>query len=257
MSESAAHPSRDVAPTNLQARLLDRLTTLGPIGFFVLILICFLPLLSLHFRQLWMYEHYQYFPLLLLAFPVVIDRIRHLPGHPRPQQESRKWPLLIAGLVLLTLAVLSWSPNLAAVAFVVTCGGVLWHFYSRGQIGRFFSCWFVLFFLIKLPLNMDVDLIFWLQGITSQAASRLVDFAGINHFLAGHSIKIADTDFAVEEACSGIQSLFSLLAMTALDPGLISSHSDTLDSVTAGSRVLGLHDQRDSCGDRRCWLREI
>jgi exosortase len=105
---------------------------------------------------------------------------------------------------------------LAAVAFVLTAGGVLWHYYQSGRISRFFSCWFVLFFLIKLPMNMDIDLIFWLQGITSALASGLLDFIGINHVLAGHNIRIADAGFAVEEACSGIQSLFSLLAMTAL-----------------------------------------
>ena len=41
--------------------------------------------------------------------------------------DSRRWPsvLILCGLGLLSLAVLAWSPNLAAVAFVLTSAGLL------------------------------------------------------------------------------------------------------------------------------------
>lgn len=184
-------------------------------AIFGLILACFIPLLCLHFRQLWLYEHYQYFPFVLLAFPFLIARNRAV--EPTPRSGGRwQWAWIIGGLVVLALAVIGWSPNLAAVAFVITAGGILWHYYCQGDLKRFLPIWLVLFFLIKLPLNMDVDLVFWLQGTTSKMSSRLLDILGVNHFLAGHNLRVANMDFAVEEACSGIQSLFSLLAMTAV-----------------------------------------
>ena len=212
MSQSATNSIHAVAPTSM----VERLKGLGVIPLFVVILVCFLPLLMLHFRQLWLYEHYQYFPLLLIAYPFVIAENRASNPVPRRMSNHRISGLLIAGLCTLAVAVIGWSPNMAAVGLVLASGGVLLHFYKTGQLIRFVPLWFVLFFLIKIPLNIDVDLIFWLQGITSQMASRVLDFLGINHYLAGHNIRVANVDFAVEEACSGIQSLFSLLAMTAL-----------------------------------------
>ena len=211
MSQTVAREIRSSAPS-----VTRRIAELGSVPLYSIILLCFVPLLCLHFRQLWLYEHYQYFPLLLFAFPFVVAE--HREWVPTPRTGGARWQsgLVFSGLVTLALAVISWSPNLAAVAFVLTSGGILLHFYRSGYLSRFFPLWLVLFFLIKMPLNVDVDLIFWLQGITSQMASRSLDFLGINHYLAGHNIRIAKLDFAVEEACSGIQSLFSLLAMTAL-----------------------------------------
>ncbi len=211
MSQTVSREIRTAAPS-----ITRRITELGSIPFYAVILLCFVPLLCLHFRQLWLYEHYQYFPFLLLGFPFLIAQNRE--AEPIPRSGNGPWQsgLLFAGLGILALAVIGWSPNLSALALVLCGGAVLLHFYQTGHLSRFVPLWFVLFFLIKIPLNLDVDLIFWLQGITSKMASRSLDFLGVNHYLAGHNIRIASLDFAVEEACSGIQSLFSLLAMTAL-----------------------------------------
>lgn len=168
MSESAAHhPDASTGPAK-RSGWTAALTDLIPVGgwkYYLSILICFLPLLILYFRHLWMYEHYRYFPLLLIAFPIVIAQIRVT--DPAPREVGHRWELylVLAGLVTLALAVLNWSPTLAAIAFAVTCGGVLRHYYQSGHLSRFFSSWIVLLFLIKLPWNIDVDLVFWLSTL--------------------------------------------------------------------------------------------
>ena len=194
----------------------QRWHTLRGEWFYALILACFAPLLAMQFRQLWLYEHYQYFPILIAGLIFLIPRLQSETISPRAISPILEWVLLFAGLALLAFAVLSLSPNLGTAAFVVTTAGVLRHYFRLGWIERYVSACVALLFLVKLPANLDIDLIFYLQGFTSQIASQTLDVIGVNHLLAGHNIRIPDAGFRVEEACSGIQSLFSLLAMTAL-----------------------------------------
>ncbi|QDS88877.1 Transmembrane exosortase (Exosortase_EpsH) [Rosistilla ulvae] len=185
-------------------------------AFYFVVLASFAPLLVLHFKQLWAFEHYQFFPLLLIAIPVLISHLWVSAPIPRIIRPIWQKSLLLAGLLLLAIAYVAWSPNLAALALAVTAGAILLELYQQGWLSRFLPLWCLFFLLIKLPLNLDIDLIFWLQGLTSTLASRLLDFTGVNHVLAGHIIQTANDKFLVEEACSGIQSLFTLVAAAAI-----------------------------------------
>ena len=74
----------------------------------------------------------------------------------------------------------------------------------------------MLWLLVPLPFRWDVRLVFALQDWSSRAASLMLDFWGVDHLLAGHILELPHQQFLVEEACSGIQSLFSLLAFAAI-----------------------------------------
>ncbi len=196
---------------------------------FAVILISFSPLLILHFMQLWAFEHYGFFPLLLAAIPFLVWQLRCFPATPNNTRILWERLCLGFGFVLLTMATIAWSPNLAAVAAVTTAGAALLHFYRLGYLRRPFAIWLVLLLLIKLPLNIDLDLIFWLQGWNSRLASRILDFVSVNHVLQGHVIRIPGDGFMVEDACSGIQSLFTLI--TAAGIALVLVQRSRLHSV--------------------------
>ena len=185
-------------------------------AYFAVVLVSFAPLLFFQARQLWAFEHYQFFPLLVVAIAAVCWLLSRSEPIPNPTRDIYENILVVAGLCVLLLAVIGWSPNLAMLAFAIAAGGVLQHFYRHGWISRFAPIWLLFFLLVRLPANMDVDLVFWLQGVTSNMASELLDFVGVNHVLAGHIIRIPSNAFLVEDACSGIQSLFTIVAATAV-----------------------------------------
>ncbi|QDS86561.1 Transmembrane exosortase (Exosortase_EpsH) [Rosistilla ulvae] len=183
--------------------------------FETIILLCFAPLVYLHFRNLWRYDHYQYFPLILLAFPYLVWNCR---GTGPMRWTSPLWErgFAVTSLVLLAIATFFWSPNLAMLGAVFAVGSLLLTLRRGGKISQFLPLWFVLWFLVRLPGNLDITLIFSLQAWTSQAASLLLDALRIDHALLGNVIWAGPQSYFVEEACSGINSLFSLTALTAV-----------------------------------------
>ncbi len=68
-----------------------------------------------------------------------------------------------------------------------------------------------LLLVLRLPLNLDNQLTSGLQSATSVVASYLLDLMGIVHRLAGNVFFLKDGALFVEEACSGVQSIFTLL----------------------------------------------
>jgi len=69
---------------------------------------------------------------------------------------------------------------------------------------------------IRPPLNRDVDMIQWLQPVTTRLASDLLYFFGILHVREGNVLTFPEKRFLVEEACSGVQSLFFVLFLAVL-----------------------------------------
>ena len=68
--------------------------------------------------------------------------------------------------------------------------------------------------IIPPPFELDRQLILALQSLTVRWASAVLDFFGVYHVMAGNVVEIGGRRLLVEEACSGVNSLFSLLACT-------------------------------------------
>ncbi len=75
--------------------------------------------------------------------------------------------------------------------------------------------------LIRIPLNFDITLITQLQFVSSWFASNILDSLGIANLTPGTVIQVAAHEsedgikrFDVERACSGVQSLFTLVFCT-------------------------------------------
>lgn len=185
-------------------------------GATVLVLLSYAPLMTLHFRRLWANEYYRYFPLVLLAFVLLVwQRCRQPHETPLPKKLSqRDWIVLSLGWLLLASGVLLWSPWLSAVSMIVTVGGLLRQHTSL--VRRAIPPWLLLWLVIPLPFRWDSRLVFSMQSFASQAGSTLLDFLGYEHLLTGHVIEIPNQQFLVEEACSGVRSLFVLFALTAV-----------------------------------------
>lgn len=68
---------------------------------------------------------------------------------------------------------------------------------------------------LPLPLNYDAGLVSTLQTASSWACSMALDALTVPHLRLANVIEMRDRQFFIEEACSGIGSMYALLAVAA------------------------------------------
>jgi len=172
-----------------------------------------LPFLLQHAANLWYYRpHYEFFPFVIVAGVFLLWR-RWPPGEVTISRWSLvgAWSALGLGLTSTTLAVLLFSPWLAAVAFLLTLGGLLWRFAGSSAV-RLVGPWLLLWVAIPPPLGLDGKLILAMQQLTATMVSGILEWGNIRHVLAGFVFELPDRDLFVAEACSGIHSQLVLVA---------------------------------------------
>lgn len=164
------------------------------------------PLLWTHGQQLWAKEHFQFFPVYLAA--VLYVTWQRFQGESPPAQG--RWRIepvtLCLGLPALAVAWVIHSPWLAALSLLLVGNAALTWFPLTRQ------SWRLLILLIPLPLNLDQRLILRLQAVSSQLASRALDVLDVPHLRQGNVMELTSRRLFVEEACSGINSVYLLLA---------------------------------------------
>jgi len=173
------------------------------------------PFVAWHLVNLWQKTHYQFFPFLMVGIGWLLW-IRWPPSDRDSSRRELRTAHLLPGLIVLCAAVLLFSAWLAAVAAILTAGGVLWSLAGRDGWREWAPVWALLWLLVPAPLGWDDDVVFTLQSIASRASSATLDVLGIRHLLEGHVFELPGHRLFVEEACSGINSLFLLVAATAL-----------------------------------------
>jgi len=174
-----------------------------------------LPFVVCHFLNLWQKAHYQFFPFLMAGIGW-IAWTRWPPSGLRSWRSKPRLTLLLPGLTVLCVAVLLFSLWLAAVAAILTVGGVLSSLGGRDRWRDWLPVWALLWLLIPPPRGWDEDFTFRMQSVTSRASSATLDVLGVRHVMEGHVLELPGHRLFVEEACSGVNSIFVLLAATAL-----------------------------------------
>jgi exosortase len=172
-----------------------------------------LPFLVRHASWLWVRPHYQFFPLVLVGAAVLAYRglrgVELRRGDPRTAGIglAAAWLILLAAVVLDS----SW---LGCVAAMVLVPALAYATGGKDLVHRLLPAWGLLWLLVPPPLDLDRVLIYQLQGWTTGWSSEVLDALGVFHVRAGNSIEIGGRSLFVEQACSGINSLFSVLACT-------------------------------------------
>ena len=172
-----------------------------------------LPFMVGYLRGLWWHTHYQFFPFAIGAFVWMFATRRS--GEP----EQWTWPikiLIAVDVVCLAAQGYQYSPWLAAVGLVALL--TAWCFASRdtGYDRRLTSLALLPLLVVRLPLMYDEQLIHWLQRLTTSFASSVMHRLEMLHFREGNVLQFPGKSFMVEEACSGVQSLFTILFLAAL-----------------------------------------
>ena len=173
-----------------------------------------LPYVYLYFSGMWRQQvHYQFFPFAIGAFCYLAMHRRR----DSPENWSRISVVLIGlDLGCIALGLIVSSPWLFAVGLFLVI--LAWCAASVDEAtGRKLTYLALLPLLtIRLPVNGDVQLIQWLQQFTTRVASQLLQRFGYIHVRSGNVLDFPGKQFLVEEACSGVQSLFTVLFIAAL-----------------------------------------
>ena len=175
------------------------------------------PLMVLQVFQLWERPHFQFFPIAWLGF--IWFAWNGAGAITAPASLWRKrWALVVwfVGVVTCVMAVLLFSPWIANLAVLLCLFG--WGLLRLGNLPwtRWVAWQALLVCALPLPGNMDAELVGRLQWISSRSASSLLDLFGVLHLQQGNVLEIRSRKLFVDEACSGVDSLYALAAISVL-----------------------------------------
>lgn len=172
-----------------------------------------LPSVWLQVSRLWSLEYYQFFPFAFVAFAALF-RSRVLHGEFR--WDRLNTVLIVCDVLLLTSGALLNSPWLVYAGGLSLCLAVC-RSYQDSEYECSLSYLFLLpLITLRLPLQYDVRIIQWLQSATTRISSLLLNHFGFLHLREGNVLVFPGKRFLVEEACSGVQSLFTVLFVACL-----------------------------------------
>jgi exosortase len=179
-------------------------------------------MLARYFTQQWERPHgaYQYFPFVIGAFLWLLWR-NSRQAEPRAESATAGRRMAVIGLaivawVLLALSYLSESPFLSVLSAILLVGAALVQIDARWRVPYLWGIWALLWLVLRPPFNYDDYLIIELQHLSSRLSSMYLDFAGALHLMDGNKLRLPAKEFFVDEACSGIVSLLSIIACSAI-----------------------------------------
>ncbi len=181
------------------------------------ILIGCLPMLPLHLKHCWERPQYQFFPIVLCVAVWLIWKRWPAKSAVAEQGKANRLQVMLvtASAALLTAATVLFSPWLSAIAAVLITAGFMMQFGGTAW-PRLLPAWALLWFTVRLPGSLDTLVRTKLQLLTSKASSLTLDLFGFDHLMEGTVLDFPNHRLFVDEACSGVQSLFAMLAFTAM-----------------------------------------
>jgi exosortase len=192
-------------------------TTIQLVVIGALLLAGQLPLLIRFFQDLWSRPQYQFFPVAIVAAGYIAweslreTRLRDLQRGSLPVVAGilvLAWIILCGGLLYLRL--------MAPVSTLLVLAAVAW-WAGGGKLTRTLLPTFILLLvIIPPPARFDEVMGNQLRLWAVHASGRLLDFVWVPHVISGTVLEIPGRRLLVEEACSGINSLMSVIAFSLL-----------------------------------------
>jgi exosortase A len=124
--------------------------------------------------------------------------------------------LLLFGIVLLLLGNLSTEYFTMRFSILVVLGGIILFLLGKELFKTLLFPLVFLIFMIPIPSILMDRITFPMQLFASKVAGSSLDLIGIPVLREGNIILLAHTSLEVAEACSGIRSLISLLALSVV-----------------------------------------
>lgn len=168
-------------------------------------------------ERAWPQEAYEHGPIIVAIFWWLVWRQREVLAAVAPQPLPwLGWPLLLAGLFLYFVG---YTQNLAlfeVAAQIPILAGVLLITLGRAAVRALWFALFFLVFLIPLPGFVIVGVTGQLKHVVSSVAESLLYNAGYPVARDGVMISVGQYRMLVADACSGLNSIYSLSALGLL-----------------------------------------
>lgn len=133
--------------------------------------------------------------------------------------ETGKWglPIIIAALALFIVGTAGAEFFTTRVSMVILLFGITLYMAGPRFVREIWFAFFFLLFMIPVPYIIYYSATFPLQLLGSKIAAGVLGVIGIPHLRQGNIIHLPDNySLEVAEACSGLRSLVTLLALGAL-----------------------------------------
>ncbi len=174
----------------------------------------FMPILLLHGHELWARPHYQFFPLVIPGAVALIWRWCGKLGRVEPGMAALGSGMAVLAWLMLAAAVACISPGLGSLAALVALMGAAYTLGGWKLATAALPAWALLWLAIPPPKHLDVVLIVKLQNMVSGWSSRILDLLGVYHMMDGNVVDVDGRPLLVDQACSGVYSLITLLIGT-------------------------------------------
>jgi len=209
VGEAIADTSGSITRSRLRLDCWDWFTLLLP-------MLAISPLLYRQANFLWAKQHLQFFPLAFAAAAWFLYQEGHI-GH--SISKVRRASAVVAanfGILICYSSLAMYSSWLAHLAVIV-----LTFSWSLGKLGnlsvlRIVGICGLLAVALPPPNNGDQKIVVALQSLSTTVSNHLMDVTQIIHVRSGNVIDIASKSLFVEEACSGVDSQYALMAVAGV-----------------------------------------
>ncbi|MEW6050220.1 MAG: exosortase/archaeosortase family protein [Candidatus Zixiibacteriota bacterium] len=130
--------------------------------------------------------------------------------------DSRGLAVVILGLVLFILGNGAAEYFVVRFSFVVVLFGLTYYLFGRELVKQGWFEFFFLLFMIPIPYVIYFAATFPMQVLASKITVFVLNIIGMGVVRQGNIIHLPGYSLEVAEACSGMRSLVSLLALGAL-----------------------------------------
>jgi exosortase len=172
-----------------------------------------IPMLVSYFLNLWRLEHYRFFPFVFIAIGYLF--VMRSDDEVRGPRGTYSWILVGISLVLFIGSMALSSPWLTMVGLFIL-GVAFFKSQSGERDATLVGLVVPMVMLIRIPLGIDQLLVIRLQGVTTRLSSLFLDVVGVIHSTEGNVLHLPNRELFVAEACSGIQSVFTLSFVACL-----------------------------------------
>jgi len=121
--------------------------------------------------------------------------------------------VLGAGLLLYVIGDLAAERFTVRVSLLISFAGILLTVFGRDLFRRVFFPYAYLFFMIPLPYLLYDAVAFPLKQLVAKYSVAVLQFFSVPVYREGNIIQLPETTLEVADACSGIRSMMSLLAL--------------------------------------------
>jgi exosortase len=126
--------------------------------------------------------------------------------------------LLVTGAACLVYVLGKFGAEffLPRISFVILLAGLVWTFWGIARLRSLAFPFFLLATMVPLPVIVYNAVAAPLQLLASQVATNIAQAVGVSVYRDGNVIQLANLSLGVEEACSGLNSLSSLIVGSIL-----------------------------------------